>query len=73
MTWHIVFRGRKSRVYESCEVCNEYVVGFNGAAFQSYSIRMQAEEAYQAFLKHIIEKGEHVSNKWCWKDWVILV
>jgi hypothetical protein len=39
----------------------------------SYSTRMQAEEAYQAFLEHIVEKGEHVSNKWCWKYWVILV
>jgi hypothetical protein len=34
---------------------------------------MQAEKAYQAFLKHIIEKGEHVSNKWSWNDWVILM
>jgi hypothetical protein len=34
---------------------------------------MQAEEAYQAFLEHITEKGEHVSNRWSWKDWVILV
>jgi hypothetical protein len=34
---------------------------------------MQAEEAYQAFLEHIPEKGEYVSNKWCWKDWVALV
>jgi hypothetical protein len=45
--------------------CSEYVVGFSGAAFQSYSTRMQAEEAYQAFLENITEKGEHVSNKWC--------
>jgi hypothetical protein len=34
---------------------------------------MQADEAYQAFLEHILEKGEHVSNKWFWNDWVILV
>jgi uncharacterized membrane protein len=34
---------------------------------------MQAEEVNQAFLEHIIEKGEHVSNKWSWKNWVILV
>jgi hypothetical protein len=34
---------------------------------------MQVVEAYQAFLERIAEKGEHVSNKWCWKDWMILV
>jgi hypothetical protein len=34
---------------------------------------MQSEEVYQIFLERITEKGEHVSNKWRWKDWVILV
>jgi viroplasmin and RNaseH domain-containing protein len=72
MAWYIVFHGRKHGVYESWTVYSEYVVGFSGAIFQSYSIRMQAEEYYQAFLYHIAEKGEHVSNKWSWKDWVIL-
>jgi viroplasmin and RNaseH domain-containing protein len=67
MTWYVVFRDRKPKVYELCAVCSEYVVGFNGTAFQSYSTRMQADEAYQTFLEHIVEKGEHVSNKWCWK------
>jgi hypothetical protein len=65
MAWHIVFRGWKSRVYESRVVCSEYVVGFSCVAFQSYSIRMQSDEAYQAFLKYIAKKGEHISNKWC--------
>jgi ribonuclease HI len=65
MAWYFVFRGRKPGVYESWAVYSEYVVGFSGAAFQSYSIRMRAKQAYQAFLKHIAEKGEHVSNKWC--------
>jgi viroplasmin and RNaseH domain-containing protein len=63
MAWYDVFRGRKPTVYESWGVYSGYVVCFSGATFQSYSTRMQAEEAYQAFLKHIIEKGEHVSNK----------
>jgi viroplasmin and RNaseH domain-containing protein len=73
MAWYVVFRGRKPVVYESWVVYNEYVIGFSSAFFQSNSTRMQAEEAYQAFLKHIVEKGEHVSNKWSWKDRVILV
>jgi viroplasmin and RNaseH domain-containing protein len=63
MAWYVVFHGRKSGVYESWKVCSEYVIGFSGAAFQSYSIRMQAEEAYEAFLEHIAENGEYVSNK----------
>jgi viroplasmin and RNaseH domain-containing protein len=67
MVWYVVFRNQKPGVYESWVVCIEYVVGFSGAAFQSYSTRMQAEEVYQTFLEHIIEKGEHVSNKWCFK------
>jgi hypothetical protein len=33
MAWHIVFRGRKSGVYESWVVCSEYVVCFSGVAF----------------------------------------
>jgi viroplasmin and RNaseH domain-containing protein len=68
MAWYVVFRGWKPGVYESCATCSEYIVGFSGAAFQSASSRMQAEEVYQAFLKHIIKKGEYISNKWCWKD-----
>jgi viroplasmin and RNaseH domain-containing protein len=63
MAWYVVFHGRKSGVYESWKVCSEYVIGFSGAAFQSYSTRMQADEAYEAFLEHITENGEHVSNK----------
>jgi viroplasmin and RNaseH domain-containing protein len=52
MTWYIVFRGRNLEymIYEG--VCSEYVVGFSGAAFQSYSTRMQAEKAYVAFVEH---------------------
>jgi viroplasmin and RNaseH domain-containing protein len=73
MARYVVFHGRKPGVYESWGVGSEYVVDFSGAAFQNYSIRIQAEEAYEAFLEHIAEKGEPVSNKWCWKDWVILV
>jgi viroplasmin and RNaseH domain-containing protein len=77
-----VFHDRKPRVYDSWGVCSEYVVGFNGATFQSYSTRMQVEEAFVAFLEHQIElqkseqvaqKAEDVAKKWCWKDWVILV
>jgi hypothetical protein len=36
MVWYVVFRGRKSRVYDSYGVYSEYVVRFSGAAFQSY-------------------------------------
>jgi viroplasmin and RNaseH domain-containing protein len=64
MTCYVVFRGQKVGVYESWGVCCEYAVGFSGAAFESYSTRMQNEEAYEAFLEHIVEKGEHISNKW---------
>jgi viroplasmin and RNaseH domain-containing protein len=57
--WYVAFRCQKHRVYESWGVCSEYVVDFSSADFQSYSTRMQAEEAYQAFMEHIAEKGEH--------------
>jgi hypothetical protein len=72
MTWYVMFRGRKPRVYESWWVCSEYIVCFSCATFQSYLTRMHVEKAYEAFLKHIVENGEPISNKWCWKDWVIL-
>jgi viroplasmin and RNaseH domain-containing protein len=52
MTWYVVFDDQKSRVYDSWGVCSEYIVGFSGVAFQSYSTRMQAEETYVAFLDH---------------------
>jgi hypothetical protein len=63
-------------------VSSEYVVGFSGAAFQSYSTRMQTKEAYVAFFEHqnelrkseqVTQKVEDVAKNWCWKDWVILV
>jgi hypothetical protein len=43
---------------------------------------MQAEEAYVAFIEHqnelqkseqVAQKVEDITEKWCWKDWVILV
>jgi viroplasmin and RNaseH domain-containing protein len=53
MVWYVMFCCRKTEVYESWGVCNEYVVGFSGVAFHSYSTRMQAEKAYEAFLEYI--------------------
>jgi viroplasmin and RNaseH domain-containing protein len=72
----------KPRVYDSWGVYSEYVIGFSGATFQSYSTMMQAEEAFVAFLEHqnelqkakqVTQKVEDVAKKWCWKNWVILV
>jgi viroplasmin and RNaseH domain-containing protein len=65
MVWYVVFRGRKPGVYEFRGVCSEYVLSFSGAAYQSYSTRMQAEEAYVAFLEHQNQdrKPEHVTQK----------
>jgi hypothetical protein len=73
--WYVVFRGWKHRVYESRGVCNECVIGLRYAAYQTYSTRMQAEKTYVAFLEHQNQdqKAEHVFNKWCWKDWAILM
>jgi viroplasmin and RNaseH domain-containing protein len=82
MAWYVMFRDRKPRVYESWGVCSEYVVGFSGTAFYSYSIRMHVEEVYVAFLEHqnqdrkpeqVARNPEDAVNKRCWKYWVILV
>jgi viroplasmin and RNaseH domain-containing protein len=60
-----VFHGRKTEVYDSWGVCSKYVVCFIGAAFQSYSLRMQAEKDYVTFLNHQNEfqKSEQVTQK----------
>jgi viroplasmin and RNaseH domain-containing protein len=65
MTWYVVFRDRKSRVHDLWGVCSEYVVGFSGATFQSYSIRMQAKEVYVAFFEHQnkFRKSEQIAQK----------
>jgi viroplasmin and RNaseH domain-containing protein len=70
-----VFCGQKPGVYDSWGICNEYVLGFSGAAYWSYFTRMVAEDAYAAFLEqqNIDQKPKHVVNIWSWKDWVILV
>jgi viroplasmin and RNaseH domain-containing protein len=69
-----VFRGRKPEVYDSWGVYSDYIVGFSGAAFQSYSTRMQAKQAYVTFLDHqdelrkseqVAQKTEDVAKKWC--------
>jgi viroplasmin and RNaseH domain-containing protein len=82
MAWYVVFRGQKPEVYDSWGVYSEYVVDFSSATFQSYSTRMQAEEAYVSFLDHqnklqkseqVSQKAEDVAKKWFWKDWMILV
>jgi viroplasmin and RNaseH domain-containing protein len=58
-----VFHGRKPEVYDSWGVCSEYVASFSGAAFQSYLIMIQAEEAYVAFLEdqNTLWKSEQVA------------
>jgi viroplasmin and RNaseH domain-containing protein len=82
MACYVVFRDRKTRVYDLWGVYSEYIIGFSGAAFQNYSIRMQAKEAYVAFLDHqnklwkseqVAQKAEDVAKKWSWKDWMIFV
>jgi hypothetical protein len=69
-----VFRDRKPKVYDSLGVYSEYVIGFSGATFQNYSIRMQVKEAYVAFLDHqdelrkseqVTQMEEDVATKWC--------
>jgi viroplasmin and RNaseH domain-containing protein len=74
MAWYVVFCGQKPEVYESWGVCSEYVLGFSGAAYQSYLTKMQAEKAYAVFLEyqnkdqkaeHVTRNPEHVANKWC--------
>jgi viroplasmin and RNaseH domain-containing protein len=52
MVWYVVFGSQKPVVYDLWGVCSEYVVGFSGAALQSYLIRMQAEKAYVTFVEH---------------------
>jgi ribonuclease HI len=52
MAWYVVFCGQKPGVYASWGVCSEYVVGFSGATYQSYSTRMQAEQGYASFPKY---------------------
>jgi viroplasmin and RNaseH domain-containing protein len=67
VTWYIVFCGQKHGVYNSWGVYSEYVLGFSGAAYQSYSTRMEAEKVYVAFLEHQNQdrKSKHVTNIWC--------
>jgi viroplasmin and RNaseH domain-containing protein len=40
MTWHVVFHGQKSGMYDSWGVCSEYVLGFSDAVYQIYYTRM---------------------------------
>jgi viroplasmin and RNaseH domain-containing protein len=51
MTWYVVFRGRKPVVYDSLGVCSKYVLDFSCVVYKSYFTRMEAEEAYAAFLE----------------------
>jgi hypothetical protein len=74
MTCYVVFRGQKSGVYNSWGIYNEYILDLSGADYQSYSTRIEAKEAYVAFLEHknkdrkpeyVARKIEHVTNMWC--------
>jgi hypothetical protein len=73
MVWYVVFHGRKPGVHASWGkpgvhaswgVYSEYAVCFSSATYQSHSTRMQAEEAYVAFLEyqHKDRKAEHVAQ-----------
>jgi hypothetical protein len=62
-------------LYDSLEVCSEYILNFSGATYHSYFTRLEAGVAYVAFLEHQNKdrKREHVAKLWSWKDLVILV
>jgi hypothetical protein len=62
MTWYVVFHGQKHGVYDSSGVYSEYILMVPP---RSYLTRMEAEEAYVAFLElqNKDQKPEHVVLK----------
>jgi hypothetical protein len=74
MTWYVVFYGWKSEVYELLGVYSEYVLGFSGAAYQSYSTWMQAEEDYVTLLsseQRLKGRRCHMESRTCPKHVVL--
>jgi hypothetical protein len=60
-------------VYDSLGVYSEYILGFSGAIYKSYFIRMKAGEAYASFLEQQNkDKKEHVAKLWSCCETVLL-
>lgn len=55
MAWYVVFRGRKTGVFQTWPQCNAQVSGFSHCSFQSYGTKEQAEEAFEEFKKYVHE------------------
>jgi viroplasmin and RNaseH domain-containing protein len=43
MTWYVVFRGRKTRVYDSWDICSEYILDYSVVTYQSYFTRLETD------------------------------
>lgn len=55
MAWYVVFRGRKTGVFQTWPQCNAQVSGFSHCSFQSYGTKEQAEQAFEEFKKYVHE------------------
>ncbi|MFQ5651421.1 MAG: viroplasmin family protein [bacterium] len=45
--YYVVWKGRKSGIFESWQECNKQVSGFAGARFKAFPTRQAAEQAFQ--------------------------
>lgn len=54
--FYVVWKGRKSGIFESWADCTEQIHGFNGAVYKSFMTRQLAEEAFKSESDKFIGK-----------------
>jgi ribonuclease HI len=55
--FYVVWKGRKTGVFETWDECNKQIHSFAGAAYKSFETRPLAEEAFRNSNKKYIGKG----------------
>lgn len=54
--FYVVWKGRKTGIFESWDECNKQIYGFHGAVFKSFKTKNLAEQAFTSSSKDFIGK-----------------
>ncbi|GAB4336568.1 MAG: ribonuclease H family protein [Flammeovirgaceae bacterium] len=60
--FYVVWKGRKTGIFNSWAECKDAVIGFEGAEYKSYESKSEAEKAFQEGSKRNIHKKDESTS-----------
>jgi viroplasmin and RNaseH domain-containing protein len=66
--WYVVYYGKKPRVYDSWEKCNEQVDGYENNCYKGYKTKKEAGDRYPDFVHKEKINYEVCKTMWTSKE-----